>query len=65
MTTEFTRELLFLEVNDSHVVSGMSSGGRDLVTAETEPLVAGESLYSTVDVSGVHSDQLQTRTAFC
>ena len=62
VTTEFTRELLFLEVNHSHVASRMSSGGRDFVTAETEPLVAGESLYGTVDVPRVYSDQLQART---
>ena len=44
MTAEFTRELLFLQVNHSHMPTGMRFFGRDLVTVETEPLVAGELL---------------------
>ena len=57
-TTEFTRELLFLQVNHSDMLSGISLHRRDLVTAETEPLVGGEALYGVVDVSRVCSDQL-------
>ena len=64
MTAEFTRELLFLQVNHSHMPTGMRFFGRDLVTVETEPLVAGELLYSAVDVSRVYIGQLQARIKF-
>ena len=42
VTTEFTRELLFLQVNHSDVLSGIRFSSDDFLTAETEPLVAGE-----------------------
>ena len=42
VTTEFTRELLFLQVNHSDVLSGIIFSGVGFLTVETEPLVAGE-----------------------
>ena len=62
VTTEFTRELLVLQVNNSDVPSsiGLFRGG--LVTVQTEPPVAGEFSYRVVDVFWVHSGQLQART---
>ena len=64
MTTKFTRELLFLQVNHSDVLSGIRFSSVDFLTAETEPLVAGELLYSAVDVSRVYIGQLQARIKF-
>ena len=58
VTTEFTRELLFLQVNHSDVLSGIRLSRRHFLTAETEPLVAGELPQSTVDVFRVYIDQL-------
>ena len=42
VTTEITRELLFLQVNHSDVISGIIFSSVDFLTVETEPLVAGE-----------------------
>ena len=42
VTTKFTRKLLFLQVNHSDVLSGIRFSSDDFLTAETEPLVAGE-----------------------
>ena len=43
-TTEFTRELLFLQVNHSDVLSGIRFSSDDFLTAETEPLVTVEQM---------------------
>ena len=58
VTTEFTRKILFLQVNHSDVLSGIRLSRRHFLTAETEPLVAGELPQSTVDVFRVYIDQL-------
>ena len=42
LTTECTRELLFLQMNHSDVISGIIFSSVDFPTVETEPLVAGE-----------------------
>ena len=60
--TEFTPVLLFLQVNYSHVLSSSRFSSADFLTAETDPLVAGELLYGAVEVFRVHSDQLQATT---
>ena len=44
VTTEFTRELLFLQVNHSDVLSGIRFSSDDFLTAETEPLVTVEQM---------------------
>ena len=56
--TEFTPVLLFLQVNYSHVLSSSRFSSADFLTAETHPLVAGELLYSAVEVSRVYIGQL-------
>ena len=44
VTTEFTRELLFLQVHNSDVFSGIRFSSDDFLTAETEPLVTVEQM---------------------
>ena len=58
VTTEFTRELLVLQVNNSDVPSSIRFFRGGLVTVQTEPPVAGDMIYSSIDVSRVHSGQL-------